>query len=633
MKIFTTALSFVACLVCAGAPPTTLTYIEEADGRVPAYREYAGGAWGVQLSASGVASDARWVLARGSAKRAEAALLTASADLSLRIQISNGVSWGSASVLSPHCGTTGTRPFDAVYTGQGGELLTVYRKQGSPLLYYRQYTSATPAEQSFNPGLAAAPDWIELSAHPGSNEVAAVIAAGSRLYGAVWNGSSWGNFTTLTTSLGLNGRPLAMARTTASGSVMVVWGHSDSTSPRYAIWNGSAWSAAASAPSMGSGSATPTILRLAANPSGTSNELMLAAIDSANRVRACIWNGSAWGTMTTLTSATTNANAYERRVEAVFQPDGERALVVWHEPGDASPRFRTWNGAAWSSAGTGPSLGYEARAFDVWPGASGDEVFVAALHRTAPIELGDYVAYTSGGNINASNVIGLQGRQITGVDLPPPPSDPAGSVDKSYGNNVTVSLDPGAYRDLSMGNGVTLRMRAGTYVFREWKSSGNNCLLECDTSEGDTVFIVRNGNVIPGGNNTLRVGRSGPGKVYIHVVNGNLEAKNNGSIVNAIVYVYNGNVDLGNNTHLSGALFAKGNINIGSGIVAEDIDENPEHPPRLSVMRWSGGALGTPHTAGWAMPSLPGRDVSGFFRVMSPTMRVVQWREVGPDDQ
>lgn len=633
MKSITTALSFGVCLVCTAAPPMTLTYIEESDGHIPAYREFAGGAWGVQLSASSVASDARWVLARGSAKRAEAALVTASSDLALRIQLSNGVSWGPASVLSPTCGTISTRPFDAVYTCQGGELMTVYRKQSATLLYYRLHTSENPTEQSFNPGLAAAPDWIELSARPGSNEVVAVIAAGSRLHGAVWNGSSWGNFATLTTSLGLYGRPLAVARATGTGSAMVVWGHSGSTSPRYAIWNGSSWSAAASAPSMGSGSATPTIVRLAANPAGTSNELMLAAIDSANRLRACIWNGSAWGTMTSLTSATTNANAYERRVEAAYQPDGARGLVVWHEPGDAAPRFRTWNGSAWSSAGTGPSLGYEARAFDVSPGASGDEVFIAALHRTAPLELGDYVAYTSGGNINANNVIGLQGRQITGVELPPPPGDPSGSEDKAYGNNVTVSLHPGAYRDLTMGNGVTLRMKAGTYVFREWKSSGNNCLLDCDTSEGDTVFIVRNGNVIPGGNNTLRVSRTGPGKVYIHVINGNLEAKNNGSIVNAIVYVYNGNVDLGNNTHLRGALYAKGNINIGSGLVEEDNDEDPDHPPGLSVMRWSGGALGTPHTAAWAMPSIPGRDLSGFFRVMAPTMRVVQWREVGPDDQ
>jgi hypothetical protein len=605
---------------------TMCAYIEATAGTTPQFQQYTSG-WTTKAPTSSLAAPGSWEVLRNCPLRNEVALVTCNSSMGVELQVWNGASWSPATTMTSDCGSYADRVYDAEYEQMSAQLLVVYRKAASTDLYYRSYTSASPAEQTFACALSAPPIWVKLVARPGSDELALIAATTTDLYAAVWDGATFGNLTKLTTTLPSLTYPYDCAYTLTSRKAVVVWGNSGSLTPMYTTWNGTAWATAAALPAV---AGNPTIMRLASCPKTGSNDVLLACIDSTKRISGCCFNGTSWSAMTTL--ETTAASATEERVDVAYERDGARAVALWHKLNQNALRYRTFSSGAWSGTQTGPNMGAESRIIRLVPGESASDEIVGAAQTRGSNSLGDYQVYSQTGviSVGSTSVQGLVGQQVAGVTLPAPPVVTPGTVDKIYPNNTTTSLPPGAYHDLTTGNGFTLSMTGGSYIFRNY-ASGNGTTLLCDTTAGD-IHIIFTGTV--GALNGLAVTDSGRGQVIFELITGSFTANNNAQVIQASVVTYAGSITFGNNARLDGRLYAGGNITIGSGRISESASPFAPNNGSLKIVRWTSGSFSVPMTA---TPNVPGWASREAWTLSAPPfgapmLYVGRWREVGADE-
>jgi hypothetical protein len=605
--------------------PTTVTYVDTGDVTMPVARQWSGSAWSNQSNCNTASSSLYWETVRNSPLTNELTLLTAAQDRRLLLQVWNGASWGSASALASDLGTYATRAFDAEYQQQSGNLMVVYRKLADLNIYYRNYTSPSPSEQSFAPGLNVAPNWLKLIAKPGTNEMVLLAATDTYLYGMVWNGTTWGNVVTLETGLVTEGWPFDSVYMTGSGQAMVVWGAALSSVPKYRTWTGSAWSAAATLPAV---NGDPCWIKLGPSPGASSTEVLMGCADASNRLSACVWNGAAWGTMATVDTAL--ATAFERRFDFAYQPDGANAVLLWHTSGQTALRYRTWSGTSWSGTLVGPDMSTETQSLRLTPGPGSSDVTAIAQRRPVNNNLPDFTVYSAAASnaLGNSRVTGLVGQQTSGVAMPTPPSASPGSTNLSF--TTTGTITPGAYGNLTTVNNVVLYLTAGTYVFKKW-NGGNSNLVHADTSAGDITMIFTNGNVSVGNGFDLR--DENGGRVTIHVLAGNFTANNQCSM-QASLLVYAGLINLGTSANITGRLFASGTISVGSGKIREGLYVLPPSPSKLTTTRWSSGGFGA---ATQLDGSVPGYSKQDAFSLSAPPqagmkLYVSHWHEIGQDE-
>lgn len=130
----------------------------------------------------------------------------------------------------------------------------------------------------------------------------------------------------------------------APTEAMIAYGEGTVQTPRYRIWDGSAWGGESSAQSVG-GTIQWTVLRAAP----TRNEYVLGTQDATNDVNVQIWNGSSWGNLQEVTTSV--ADNTNRGFDIAYETNSGDALVVYCD-GDADPSYVVWNGASWSSPGS-----------------------------------------------------------------------------------------------------------------------------------------------------------------------------------------------------------------------------------------------------------------------------------------
>ena len=158
--------------------------------------------------------------------------------------------------------------------------------------------------------------WVRVASNPSEDEkiVAAMTwsAPTSSLYAYVWNGTDWQS--TLIAQ-GLEGstyrtRCFDVAYEQSSGEALIVYAKLSSYSSQdfaYRIWNGNSWSEEnwVDDPDI---TITRKIywMRLASKPGSNEIGLIYVYYDQASHesyVRACIWNGSAWGNWQTISGS------------------------------------------------------------------------------------------------------------------------------------------------------------------------------------------------------------------------------------------------------------------------------------------------------------------------------------------
>jgi hypothetical protein len=604
-------------LRCALTPMDPLAaYSDMAASTAPVRRLHSSGAWGSAASGGALSGPVAWQVADGSAAGAAGpvrALITLAGDDSLWVSRSAGGTWDAASLLTAGTGTSNTRVFDAKYEGRSGNLMIAYRKGASASVYYRTYTTPTPSEQSFSLGLAGAASWMELVGKPNANEMVIVVAAASGLYAGVWNGSSWGNATTLEASLPSGGRPFHAAYSSQSGTAMVVW-TATTGAPKYATWNGTSWSGAASVPAIGGG-APAGWLTLAASPARSSNEILLACIGTDNQINVNRWSGSAWGS--NLVVETAARASHQQRVDVGYQPDGAKALVVWHRLGQTRLYYRTLVGGAWSSEQAGPDMTTESETIRLARGAGQTEQMML-VRRANPSSYDLYTLFseTADYDIGSTTIIGPVGSSAGNI-LPPPPSATGGTTNLSPSGG---SIAPGAYGTLTVGNNTTIGFSAGTYVFSSW-TTGNSDTYNFDTSAGPISIIITTGGM-SGSNNAAFI-NTGNGTVQINVNTGDVSFNNDTVFTNIDILVYNGSATFKNNTDGSLGLYTSGTVSFKNNGTISPNSLHVGASPACSAVLWTNGSPGARIDLDLTLPPAGVTDacaLAGSPRPPSPTV-------------
>ncbi|MCK9352242.1 MAG: DUF2341 domain-containing protein, partial [Candidatus Pacebacteria bacterium] len=113
--------------------------------------------------------------------------------------------------------------------------------------------------------------------------------------------------------------------------------------PRYRVWNGTAWGAELSASSVGS-----TIKWVVLKESPKREEYVMATIGEDAAVKAQVYKNGAWGNMQTIANALSNTSA--RGVDVAYESNTGDAVVVACD-GDPDPTYYKWNGTSWFESG------------------------------------------------------------------------------------------------------------------------------------------------------------------------------------------------------------------------------------------------------------------------------------------
>lgn len=180
------------------------------------------------------------------------------------------------------------------------------------------------------------------------------------IYAQVWNGMSWGNTMLLSSWPGIL-RPEIIDFDGAylnNGNFLVVFEDGGNT-PKYRIWNGSAWSAVSNITNVG-GKPDYLVLR---NKPGT-NEAMLASRDALLDTNTSYFNGTAWSAA--VEHGTSGFSLNDNAVDFQWSPQAPNTgALIFNEANDNFPNIRIWNGTAWSASVENIDIGGQVRSMQL----------------------------------------------------------------------------------------------------------------------------------------------------------------------------------------------------------------------------------------------------------------------------
>lgn len=314
-------------------------------------------------------------MARNCPTRDEHALLTLDYNEDVNIQFFDGTNWTGPFEICSSTGQTAGRGADLCYETLSGDLMMTYWKAASYQIGYRTYSGgAISSEGLLTPPSTNTGNWVKLVAEPASDAMYLIVMnSGGTLYAARWNGSAWGAFTTIESSVSANSYEcFSAACESLSGTLVVAYGESASTVLKYRTCSSGSWTTEASGPDMG---AVIRWVRLVANPA--SDSAICVTLDDQKDINAVQWNGLLSGLAQEL-----QTNSYWdhcRAFDVAYEPQGTNALVIYGKNENDSVYYRKWNGLSWGSETTGPNLGNAPVVFKLQTGRNGSEIF-AGVH-------------------------------------------------------------------------------------------------------------------------------------------------------------------------------------------------------------------------------------------------------------
>ncbi len=132
----------------------------------------------------------------------------------------------------------------------------------------------------------------------------------------------------------------------APSEVLAAYGEGVVQTPRYRFWDGTVWSAEASAQNVGG-----TVQWIVTKGAPTRDEYVLGTQDGSADVNVQVFNGSTdtWGNLQEVTTSVASTSL--RGFDIAYETQSGDAIVVYCD-GDADPAYHTWNGTSWTSGGT-----------------------------------------------------------------------------------------------------------------------------------------------------------------------------------------------------------------------------------------------------------------------------------------
>ena len=172
--------------------------------------------------------------------------------------------------------------------------------------------------------------------------------------GEMWDGSSW---SALPLSMGTVSETYWYGADVAyeqqSGDALVVWNDNSQSAGdklRFAVWDGSSWSAAQSITAYTG--TEPQNLRLAFDPGSDTLALVVNDVNADDHVM--VWDGSGWtGALTLDTSGT--AESDQSAIAVAFEAQSGDAMVTYGIDGSSSVYYRMWDGSSWSAEASIPA--------------------------------------------------------------------------------------------------------------------------------------------------------------------------------------------------------------------------------------------------------------------------------------
>lgn len=223
---------------------------------------------------------------------------------------------------------------------------------------YRTWTGSAWSAAASAIDVGGKPLWLVLRGAPSSGEfVLGVLDSQRDINVQVWNGSTWGSALEATTNADrMSSRVFDIAYEQASGHALLVYKESGSSQLRYRTWDGSAWSAEQS---YSFGSSTVQWLKLVPKPG--SDEIIVLEFDydgdEDHYQRAAVWNGSAFASSKYLGGEEEIASSNTAPIAGAYESTSGAALVAYLDSSSKKPRYRTWDGSAWSGESSMPSVG------------------------------------------------------------------------------------------------------------------------------------------------------------------------------------------------------------------------------------------------------------------------------------
>lgn len=251
------------------------------------------------------------------------------------------------------------RPFDVAYEKTSGDAVIVY-KDGStdPLkdIVYRIWDGSQWSQEYYidDPGGRKEYYWLTLASSPveGSNEVA-LLGVTQDGYAScwIWDGSSWGSFHRLSTSVSeVRYETASMAYEYSSGDLLVTV--AEGKYIRAATYGGS-WSPLGTfSLVLNPTSKTPNINWVVAKPHQMegSDKIMLMAMDANAALYTCLWTGSSWQSTPELMDSKLNS-ASTRCFDGDWLPTSTTFILVAGDFNTAALSYKVWLPDFWLPSG------------------------------------------------------------------------------------------------------------------------------------------------------------------------------------------------------------------------------------------------------------------------------------------
>ena len=290
------------------------------------------------------------------------------------VEVWNGSTWGNTLTLA-------TAPNKNLWSGAvayeslSGDAVLVYANNtnGTTPLSYRTWsgTSWSPATVITVPLTGQKADQLRLVAKPNSDEMILIVSdAQKKDYALVWNGSSWGNSVTLTTTASPTFTEINDAYESTSGDGLFVYGKND-TNVYYRTLVGGVWGAEQTLDFTGIGGAgKPVWTDMASDPN--SNRIVLGVITDNDDAWLAVWDGTTWGSKL-VANAKVQDRAYQNLAVAFESTSGEALAVYGTDANKPVVSYRTWtSGGGWSTAANDGNMGGDVRALNLYsdPGSN-----------------------------------------------------------------------------------------------------------------------------------------------------------------------------------------------------------------------------------------------------------------------
>lgn len=333
-------------------PQAMIVYAKSNGDGTPYFRRWDGNAWSAERSASVVPANINYFVLKFARTRNEAVLGTLSSNGEIHVQVWNGSTWSTPTLLADigNAGDAERRPFDIEYESVGDRALVLYSDgNATPDFAIWDGSVWTVNNADIPLSLNAELRWVEMAPKPAGDEIAVIAMDNSRrVSGARWTGTAWVDFPGVWGRVADNQfKAIDVAYEQTSGEALFLWGVDQNDRQEWRTWDGNTLGAVALL-SIGAMGGAPAWIRLVPDYRPGSDGVMYVVQDQGDNLSSAFWNGAGWSALQGHDGATESGE--DRNFDFVFETavvNRGSGWLVWGN--GASVSARRWNGAGWDA--------------------------------------------------------------------------------------------------------------------------------------------------------------------------------------------------------------------------------------------------------------------------------------------